>query len=241
MAKKTKRSAQYKGSRPIGEQTAKGSKNRTILWLAALAAIILVVALIFIATAGNKPAPVVSTGSSKAEEVGQPVDRRTIGSPDAPVVVQAYEDFQCPHCQQFTATLEPTIMELVKAGTVRYEYHHRFVIGPDSITAGAAAECAADQGAFWEYHDALYAAFQSNPQAARVASLKQIAADIGLDTATFNSCLDTQEHYEQMLREDNEARSKGINATPTVFINGEQYQGDFSPESFKAAVEAAMP
>ncbi|NOZ48661.1 MAG: DsbA family protein [Chloroflexi bacterium] len=239
MSKKRTQPVPHKGSHLRSERSDDSRSDHNILWIGGAVALALVVVLIAIAVPGNKTATLPSDGSSLSQRLGQPVDGRVIGAADAPVVVQVYEDFQCPHCQDFTAELEPTIMELVADGTVRYEYHHRFVSGPDSIVAGAAAECATDQGAFWEYHDALYAGIRSNPRIVQPDALKAIAVDIGLDSAKFDRCFDTQEHYEQMLRENNEASNRGINATPTILINGTKYQGDFNPETFRAAIEAA--
>ncbi|NUQ39220.1 MAG: thioredoxin domain-containing protein, partial [Caldilineales bacterium] len=160
--------------------------------------------------------------------------------PDAPVEVIAYEDFQCSHCQRFNQEVKSSIMsDLVAPGLATFEFRHRFVIGPDSVRAGAAAECAADQGRFWEYHDALFAALIANPRAVNSGDFKNLASQIGLDTAAFNQCVDSDTHIEKMLREDNEARNAGVNATPTILINGQRYQDAFTPEAFKAAVEAA--
>ena len=127
----------------------------------------------------------------------------------------------------------------MKPGIASLEYKHRFVIGAQSAVAAAAAECAADQGRFWEYHDALFAAVGNDPQAVQVPSLKQLAVTTGLDTKKFDQCLDSRQHYEQVLREDADARNKGINATPWVLINGQRYQGGFDVTEFKAAVEKA--
>lgn len=241
MAKKSQRSIQHKGSRVRSAEAKASTSKRRILWGAGGLALILVAVLVVVALRGNtSSAPVESSGLSLARELGQPVDGRSMGDPNAPVLIEAYEDFQCPHCQEFTRLLEPTIKELVSEGTVRFVYRHRFVIGPESAVAGAAAECALDQGKFWEYHDALYARIPGNPRLVQPDQLKRLAEELGLDTGKFNRCLDTQKHYEAMLREDNEARNRGINATPTIFINGVQYQGEFTPEALRAAVTAAL-
>ena len=235
---------QRKGSKPISETSASGGGSRRVLWIVVGVAIALIVLLAAVALLNNgdsnSSTPEVATGQTVAERVGQPVDRRVVGDPAAPVLIEAYEDVQCPHCQRYTEALEDTILdELVAQGIARYEYKHRFVIGADSITAGTAMECAADQGLFWEYHNALFAAAPNNASAVQAASLKRLAADTGLDTDEFDQCFDSRKHYEKMLREDNEARDRNVDATPTIFINGVKYQGDFAPEPFIAAVKAA--
>jgi len=241
MAKKTSKSPPtFKGSKPI---TATATARRGLpgwVWIAVGAGLALLVILATVALLANRPRTTTSPGSTVAEQLGQPVERRTMGRSDAPVTVVAYEDFQCPACQDFSLALEGTIRELVAAGTMRFEFKPRFVIGPESVTAMMAAECAADQGRFWEYHDALFAALRRNPRANQISDFEKLAAQIGLDSATFNRCLQSQQHKEALLREDIQARDDGINATPTVFINGRRYQGRFDPAEFRAAVEQAQ-
>ena len=212
------------------------------MWIAVAAAILLLVVLVAVALSNQPKATTASQpGVSVAERVNQPVDRNVIGDPEAPVLIEAYEDFQCPHCQRYNAALEDTILDdFVAPGIARYAFRHRFVIGPDSLTAGMATECAADQGMFWEYHDALFVAVSQDSRAVSDHNLKGLAEELGLDTGQFNKCMDSKQHYDDLVRADTAAGEQGINSTPMVFINGEQYQGDFTPEAFKAAVEAAL-
>ncbi len=234
-----------KGSKPIGESgSVSGSGNRRLLWIVIGAAVglIILLALVALLSGGNDTKTADDgTETSMAETIGQPVDGRLMGDPNAPVLIEAYEDFLCPHCQLYNAALGETIKnDLVATGIARYEFKHRFVINEGSITIGAATECAVDQGMFWEYHDALFVEIENNASAGLPAGLKRVAADVGLDENTFERCLDSREHYEQMLREDNNAaRDRDVNSTPTIFINGTQFRGEFEPEVFKAAVEAA--
>lgn len=241
MTKKTsKPTPSFKGSKPIATTPARQRRLPRWVWIAVGAGLALLVILAVVALVGNRPRSSTPTGSTVAEQVGQPVERRSLGRRDAPVTVVAYEDFQCPHCQDFNLALEGTIRELVAAGTIRFEFKPRFVIGPESVTAMMAAECAADQERFWEYHDALFAALKRNPRANQISDFEKLAVQIGLDSGTFNRCLESQQHKEALLREDIQARDDGINATPTVLINGQRYQGRFDPAEFRAAVEQAL-
>ncbi len=241
MAKNTSTSSPRKSSKPISEKETKRSGNRTILVIAIAAAAVLVVALIAVAVFNQpKASTTADSGITVSERVNQPVDRKTIGDPESPVLIEVYEDFQCPHCQRFNADMEDTILdELVAPGIARYSYNHRFVIGPDSLTAGMATECAADQSMFWEYHDALFAAVVNDSRAVATGNLKGLADELGMDTVQFNKCMDSKEHYDVVVRADADASEQGINSTPTVLINGELYQGAYEPEAFKAAVQAA--
>jgi protein-disulfide isomerase len=82
---------------------------------------------------------------------------KSIGSADAPVVVVEYGDFQCPYCQQFaTGTGRQIKQNFVDKGQVRFVFRHLAFIGAESLWAAEAAECANEQGRFWDYHDKLF-------------------------------------------------------------------------------------
>jgi protein-disulfide isomerase len=83
--------------------------------------------------------------------------------------------------------------------------------------AAEASECADDQGKFWEYHDLLY----DNQSALDVDSLKGYAAQLGLDTATFNDCLDNGKQTAEVDKDSQDAQSYGAPGTPVFFVNGE--------------------
>ena len=235
MAKKSSPQRSRKGSKKSG---SKKQQNRTIFWIAiglGLALVIILAAVGFISSRPGK-----SAGASFDESVGQPVDRTTIGDPNAPVLVETYEDFLCPHCADFTAELGPVLMDLVRDGKVRWVYKYRVIGGSDSLTANMAAECAADQGKFWPYHEELFRRIQEKGKIAVFPnSLKKLAADLGLDTDQFNQCLDSKQHLKEIQKIDQAAAARGVNGTPTIFINGQRYDGSRSPEAFKAAIEAA--
>ncbi|RMF45155.1 MAG: hypothetical protein D6755_08385, partial [Anaerolineae bacterium] len=79
------------------------------------------------------------------------------GNPDAPVTILEFSDFQCPYCGRFFAEVEPQInQQYIENGQVRMGYIHFAFLGQESLWAAEASECAADQDAFWEFHDKLF-------------------------------------------------------------------------------------
>jgi protein-disulfide isomerase len=104
-----------------------------------------------------------------------------------------------------------------------------------SQEAAEATECADDQGKFWEYHDLIWA-----NRAVDVDSLKGYAAQLGLDTATFNDCLDSGKHASEVEKDYQDGQSYGVTATPTFFINGQLLRGAKPFESFKTVIDAAL-
>ncbi len=91
----------------------------------------------------------------------------------------------------------------------------------ESTWAAQAAECANQQGKFWEYHDKLFQVWSGeNVGTYTKVKLKQYAADIKLDANTFNTCLDGDQTLAIVQADINEATRMGVRATPTFFVNG---------------------
>jgi protein-disulfide isomerase len=107
-------------------------------------------------------------------------------------------------------------------------------LGPESQWAAEASECAGDQGAFWEYHDYLYENQGGENQGAfSKDNLKAFAADLSLDTAEFNQCLDSGKYTEQVQADTNLARQIGATSTPAFMINGQPVLGAQPYEIFE--------
>jgi protein-disulfide isomerase len=157
------------------------------------------------------------------------------GPADAPVTFVEYGDFECPHC----GALESVLKELRRlAGPgMRFVFRHFPLTSshPHAEIAAEAAEAAGAQGAFWPMHDALLA----NQQALEVDDLVGYAAALGLDEDRVTA--DLASHvYEPMVREDfmSGVRS-GVSGTPTFFINGTRYDGDYELDALAQAIRRA--
>jgi protein-disulfide isomerase len=143
-----------------------------------------------------------------------------LGPPDAPVEIVEFSDFQCPYCQRVQPVLQKA------RATFGDRVHLVFKdfplsIHPNAFAAAEAAQCARDQGRFWEYHDLLFA----NQQALSRDDLKRRAASLTLDTARFNTCLD-EERFKYLVQADvDESQRYGVSSTPTFFINGRLLTG----------------
>ena len=129
--------------------------------------------------------------------------------------------------------------ELVHSGIARYEYRHFIIFGPASQFAAMATECAGDQGAWWEFHDAYL--IDARARSFTRAGAIDLARDNGLDVARFTQCVDNEEHRDRILEMQRHARSVGISGTPTFRINGQPAARSLSGiiEQVRAAAEAA--
>jgi protein-disulfide isomerase len=153
-----------------------------------------------------------------------PQDGRVMGNPNAPVHVVEYGDFQCPACHGFFQSVQPTLIEqYVKPGKVSFEFRDYAFIGPESLKAAQAADCANDQGKFWQFHDSLYLnQGAENSGALNDTRLKAIARQIGLDEAKFDQCLDSNKHEADVTASIKDAQAKGVDSTPTLFVNDQK-------------------
>jgi protein-disulfide isomerase len=131
------------------------------------------------------------------------------------------------------------ISDYVEPGIVRFEFHDYAFRGPEAVRAAEAAACAADQGAYWRYHDTLYLN-QSGPNSFTDVRLKQMAETLGLDTGTFNQCLDSGEKKAAVEASIAEAQAQGIDSTPTIIINGTEIAEWHDYNAVKQAIDAAL-
>lgn len=171
-----------------------------------------------------------------------PAEGRTLGYEDAPLTIVEYSDFQCPFCARAAGTTTPRIEEeYVVSGQVKFMHHYMAFEGEESVWAAEAAECANDQGMFWEYRDMLWENQQGpNRGAFAIDNLKRFAAELGLDTETFNECLDSHEHEQLVMEETQDAFDDGINSTPTFVIGDQVVNGAYPFEVFQQAIEEEL-
>jgi len=169
-------------------------------------------------------------------------DDPALGDPKAPVTIVEFSDFQCPFCGRFHKETEPKIIDnYVKTGKVRFVYRDFAFLGAESSDAAMAADCANEQGKFWEYHDYLFARQSGENQGAFARErLKEFAAALNLDTSRFNSCLDGEKYRSEVEKDMNDARALGVNATPTSFLNGSPVVGAVSFSELQPLIDKEL-
>ena len=175
-------------------------------------------------------------------------DGRAVGKADAPVTLEVWTDFQCPVCGQFAKTVEPALMtRYVTPGVLRIVHHDAAFQGAksgasydESVEAGAGARCAADQGRYWPYQDWTFANQSGENEGAYAATrLTAIATAAGLDIGAWQVCVSTGAAQEAVRAETSQAVAAGVNATPTMSINGQTIVGLRSVADLGALIEAA--
>ncbi len=206
--------------------------------------------------ASNQPAPAdTATPASVAvtNPVGNPAavtEGQTAegdwfrGDPNAPVTLIEYSDYQCPFCSRHVSQTAPLIEDqYVKTGLVKHVFKDFPLssIHPQAEKAAEAAHCAGAQNQYWAMHDKLFALQQAwAGKAEAVDMFKKYAADLGLDTAAFNTCLDSGQFAAEVSQDQAEGVQKGVTGTPAFFINTWFVSGAQPFEVFQQTIKKAQ-
>jgi protein-disulfide isomerase len=182
-------------------------------------------------TAGNEAAAEPTRYSVSTD------DDPSLGPADAPITLIEFSDYNCPFCRRWYQETLPLILDEF-GDEVRFVYRDLPVVGGGEVgyLAAQAANCAGDQNAYWEYHDALFVAQYGLSRDAFLA----YADDLGLDRQALEECLDSG-YYEEEVRSDlSDAFALGVSSTPSFFINGIPVIGAQSSETFLAIIQSEL-
>ncbi len=170
-------------------------------------------------------------------------DALIMGDPNAPVTIVEFSDFQCPFCARyFQETWSQLKTEFVDTGRVRYVFKDFPIISihPQAPKAHEAARCAGDQGEYWTMHDRIFAGQSEwSGRSDHVAVFKSYAAELGLETSDFDTCLDSGRWASAVNVDLAEGASLGVSGTPTFFIDGYPLIGAQPYETFQYAIGLA--
>ena len=150
------------------------------------------------------------------------------GNPDAKVTIVEFSDFQCPFCKRFVDQTLPSLeKEYIDTGKVKFVYRDFPLsnIHPNAQIAHVAAECADEQGEFWQYHDILFekqALWAKQSSEDINDSLKEYASDLGLELDSFSSCLESKSLSDEVDKDYQEGAKYGTTGTPTFYIGNEK-------------------
>lgn len=152
----------------------------------------------------------------------------TLGRPGAAMTLVEFSDFQCPFCERFFTNTLPQIQKTyVDTGKLKLVYKHFPLtdLHPNAREAASAAECANEQGKFWPYHNTLFSnqAQWAHQYATQVAStFQKYASSLGLNSVTFNSCLDSHKYSSTIDKDLQQASAYGISSTPTFYVGNDK-------------------
>ncbi len=159
------------------------------------------------------------------------------GPEDAAVTIIEFSDFQCPYCARFRRQTYDRLKETY-GDKIRFVYRDfpLVQIHPQAVPAALAAQCALEQGKYWEYHDLLFLGDKPLNRDTFVAYADQL----GLDVDEFSRCLDEERYLSEIQKDFDDGVAAGVRGTPTFFINGIPLVGAQPFENFQAIIEQEL-
>ena len=189
------------------------NKNRTSV-------IGLLTACALLAACEKLPNPTVAPDTTAQEY-------NALGSANAPATFIEYSDYQCPFCRRFTTKVLPMIKEqYIDTGKVRFIFKDfPLEIHAEAIDAAIAAHCAGEQDRYFPYHDVLFDKAADRDAQFTQENFTAWATDLGLDTARFSACLQSDAPRQKVEASIAEAKRHGVRGTPSFLINGKLLAG----------------
>ena len=158
-----------------------------------------------------------------------------LGDADAPVVIVEFSDFFCAYCRRhFENTFAPLLENYGRH--IRYVYRDFARLNEESPRASAAAQCAFEQGKFWEFHSAFFA----NQGGLNRDFYLSVAEANELDMAAYTACLDDGEAMAEVELDGFDGQMAGVRGTPSFFINGQAMSGAQPFSIFERMVQRAL-
>jgi protein-disulfide isomerase len=188
-----------------------------------------------------------STEASQAAAVQtpQPVTRYqvddggnpAVGPKDAPITIIEFSDYQCPYCLQWNTQVYRRLLQAYP-DKIRFVYRDfpLYSLHPEAEAAAEAANCAGEQGRYYDYHDKLF----SEEFALGADAYIQYARELGLDEAKFQDCLSSHRTKDEVTADYQYAANLGVRSTPTFFINGVAVIGAQPYEVFQQVIDQEL-
>jgi protein-disulfide isomerase len=154
-----------------------------------------------------------------------------LGPADAPITIVEYGDYECPTCLNAVPIVQKVRESLGERARFIFRHYPQSSIHPHASAAAEAAEAAAEQGKFWQMHEAL---FEHQKELATL-DLSHLALTLGLEIYEFDSSRTREKHRRRIATDFEGGQRSGVNKTPTFFINGRRYDGRIDPDGLLAA------
>ena len=190
---------------------------------------------------GKGNVAVATTPTAVVEATIQPTPQRVdvsadddpyLGPEDAPVVIVEFSDFNCGYCRKwYQDTLQALLDQYPEQ--VRYVYRDFPFLAESSLTAAKAAQCANEQGAFWEFHNALF----DRDEPRTLDTYLLFAEEFNLNLDDFQECYESDRTLSEIENDARTAASLGVQGTPAFFVNGYPLYGAQPLQAFVAVIE----
>ena len=200
---------------------------------------------------GNQGTDITAGQQAAGNQPQQPAQKQNVsnghfpvlGNKDAKVTIVEFADLRCPFCERFFTDTEPQIMKnYVDTGKAKFVFRQYAFLGPASTVAANAAECANEQGKFWDFHDYLYKnqPDESDTSMYTTDKLTAIAGQLGMNTDQFQSCLSANKYNDKVNADMSDGQKAGVTGTPTIFINGTPVVGAQPYAAFQQLIDQEL-
>jgi len=213
--------------------------HRILAWIGALLLVAIVMALFFMSTrTPQRPAASLDQNQGLLDEPVVTFVDPVRGPADAKVTIVEFSDFICGACADSATDIARLQQELPN------DVKHVFKPMPNegantrAIELAVAAMCAAEQGGFWDFHDALFQV--SNPESLTDQDLISLAEALELDLDSYETCLTEQETLALVERSFTEGLALELTVTPTIFVNNERFSGTVSYDDLERVVRELL-
>lgn len=246
------RAAREAAAQARAEERARRQRERRVRITAIVVVAVLVVAGIVVSVLRSRPDASAATPIGVSKPGGPIVlgpgvsgggaASNATGSPGAVPVLDIWEDFQCPYCQEFEQANRTVIGSYLSRDQLTVRYHLVSFLGPESVRAANAAGCAAGAKRFPAYHAALY---ENQPPEGTggytIDELLRIGRTVGLTSADFTTCVRDQRYDGWVQAVQHAFDTAGMRGTPSVFLDGQLLNADqIRPDAFAALLRTAV-
>ncbi len=161
----------------------------------------------------------------------------SIGPEGAPITLVEFSDYQCPYCESWYQDVYSRLLTDYK-DKIRFVYRDfpLYSIHPEAQPAAEAANCAGEQNAYWQFHDALF----GGKNRLGAAAYTQYASELGLNVDQFNQCVSEHRYKSEVDADFNFASNLGVSSTPTFFLNGMAVVGAQPYDVFKQLIDKEL-
>ncbi len=158
-----------------------------------------------------------------------------LGDKDAKLVLVEFADFECPYCRQEFSIIRE-VANLYPQIKIIFRDLPLISIHENALSAAIAANCAHQQGKFWQYHDQLFL----NQEQLGDELYNKVAVRSGLNVEIFNQCQKDNAVKEEIIRDVEDAKKMNVEGTPTFFLNGKKISGVISLDVWQKIINTAL-
>jgi protein-disulfide isomerase len=247
MANKTRQQSKSERAQALMREQQRKERQRNLLVVGAVVVAVAIIAGVGIFISGNKDKTGGTVSSSGTPSNLSGTYNVVIGKPSAPTTIKAYEDLQCPICQQFESATGKQTQAAIDAGKVKVDYHMVAFLDRSSSTnyssralnAAMAVLSTAGPDAFMKFRTI---AFDNQPAEGTAgepdSTLVDWAVQAGATESKVTPLIDANVYHQWVVNATDQMSKDGVNGTPTVYINGQNQGSD--PQAAANAVLAAV-